>query len=70
MRSVKAPDTEPSIGAVRYIHKPSKLNDTMAGPSDLAGFIDPLEMGLSKLYKTIVSSNLNIKVKTKMKYKS
>lgn len=48
MRSMKAPEMAPSIGAVRYIHKPLKLKDTMAGPNDLAGFIDPPEIGLSQ----------------------
>lgn len=44
---MKAPETAPSIGAVKYIHNPWKLNDTRAGPKDLAGFIDPPEIGLS-----------------------
>ncbi|KAL4564645.1 hypothetical protein LXL04_028712 [Taraxacum kok-saghyz] len=37
IRSMKAPDTAPSVGAVKYIHNPWKLNDTSAGPKDLAG---------------------------------
>lgn len=33
-------------GAVTYIHKSLNFHDMIAGPNDLAGFIDPPETGL------------------------
>lgn len=45
-RNATTPAMAPSVGATRYIHKPSNVHATSAGPSDLAGFIDPPETGL------------------------
>lgn len=33
-------------GAVTYIHKSLNFHEMIAGPNDLAGFIDPPETGL------------------------
>lgn len=43
---IRAPNTAPNTGAVRYNHMLSKFLDTIAGPKDLAGFSDPPETGL------------------------
>lgn len=51
---MNVPETAPSMGAVTYIHKPWKFQDTIAGPKDLAGFIDPPEIGLpQQIYKQL-----------------
>ena len=34
------------IEAIQYIHSYDKLNDTKAGPRDLAGFIEPPDTGM------------------------
>lgn len=55
----KAPETAPITGAVIYIHMSSKAHETIAGPNDLAGFIDPPEMGLD-WPKTHPTTKVNI----------
>jgi hypothetical protein len=52
-RNVRAPVTAPMTGAVTYIHKSLNFHEMIAGPNDLAGFIDPPETGLKCKAKQI-----------------
>ena len=47
-RNKRTPANAPIMGAVIYIHISLNFHDTIAGPKDLAGFIDPPETGLSQ----------------------
>jgi len=47
-RNIRAPATAPPLGAKMYIQMFLNFHDTIAGPSDLAGFIDPPETGLQQ----------------------
>ncbi|KAL8128758.1 hypothetical protein V2J09_017913 [Rumex salicifolius] len=45
----KTPSTEPKVGAARYTQMCLNFHATIAGPSDLAGFNDPPDTGLSQM---------------------
>lgn len=50
-RNIRAPATAPPLGAMMYIHMSLYLLERIAGPNDLAGFIDPPETGLQQKNK-------------------
>lgn len=47
-RNIAAPAIAPPLGATMYIHMFLNFHERIAGPNDLAGFIDPPETGLHK----------------------
>lgn len=51
-RNIAAPATAPPLGATMYIHMFLNFHERIAGPNDLAGFIDPPETGLHKKIMT------------------
>lgn len=53
-RNIKAPATAPTLGANMYIQMFLNFHDIIAGPSDLAGFIDPPETGLQQIKKLLL----------------
>jgi len=56
-RNIAAPATAPTLGATMYIHMFLNFHDRIAGPNDLAGFMDPPETGLQPITKTLTLQN-------------
>lgn len=56
-RNIAAPATAPVLGATMYIHMFLNFHERIAGPNDLAGFIDPPETGLQQITKTFTLQN-------------
>lgn len=49
------------VGAVTYIHTSLNFPEMIAGPNDLAGFIDPPETGLQGKHREIHIRNVQVR---------